>query len=101
MIEILRVNGEWINREVDPDEVFKEEPELQVPSFLRVERKLQAPDFLSGSQSREYMAKRMRRLMQEEDDRAAEEIWPFVNKVNMIVWSTACVMIGWIIAMIR
>ncbi len=101
MIEITKVNGKWINREVDPEEAFKEDRELQTPDFLKAERKLQAPEFLSGSQNREYMAKRVRRLMQEEEDRVAEEIQPIVNTVNMIGWSAACVMIGWIIAMIR
>ena len=42
----------------------------------------------------------LRRLMQEEEQRAAEEDQPITNAVNMIAWSVVCVMIGWIIALI-
>ena len=43
---------------------------------------------------------RLRRLMQDEEQRAAEEEQPIANTVNMIAWSVVCVMIGWIIALI-
>ena len=62
-----------------------EEKELQVPSF-------------NSDPARN--AKRLRRLMQEEEQRVAEEEQPITNTINMIAWSVACVMLGWIIAMI-
>ena len=40
-------------------------------------------------------------LMQEEEQRVAEEEQPITNTINMIAWSVACVMLGWIIAMIQ
>ena len=42
----------------------------------------------------------LRRLMQEEEQRAAKEEQPIVFTINMIAWSVACVMLGWIIALI-
>lgn len=79
MFEILKVNGEYVTEEVDQG------PALQVPSFV-------------GDPERNR--KRLRRLMEVEDLRAAEEQQPIVNTVNMIAWSLVCVMIGWIIALI-
>lgn len=79
MFEILKVNGEYVTEEVDQG------PALQVPSFV-------------GDPERNR--KRLRRLMEVEDLRAAEEAQQIVNTVNMIGWSAACVMIGWIIALI-
>ena len=43
---------------------------------------------------------RLRRLMQEEEQRAAKEEQSIVFTINMIAWSVACVMLGWIIALI-
>ena len=39
-------------------------------------------------------------LMQEEEQRAAKEEQSIVFTINMIAWSVACVMLGWIIALI-
>lgn len=80
MFEIIKVNGKYVMEEVDQSRA------PQVPSFM-------------SDPARN--AKRLRRLMQEEEQRAAEETQQVVNTVNMIGWSAACVMIGWIIAMIR
>lgn len=79
MFEILKVNGEYVTEEVDQG------PALQVPSFV-------------GDPERNR--KRLRRLMEVEEQRAAEEEQPIANTVNMIAWSVVCVMIGWIIALI-
>lgn len=79
MFEIIKVNGEFVMDEVDQG------PALQVSSFVN---------------DPERNAKRLRRLMDEEERRAAEEAQQIVNTVNMIGWSAACVMIGWIIALI-
>ena len=79
MFEILKVNGEYVTEEVDQG------PALQVPSFV-------------GDPERNR--KRLRRLMEVEDLRAAEEQQPIVNTINMVAWSVVCVMIGWIIALI-
>lgn len=78
MIEIIKVlNGEPV--------MLADEKELQVPSFV-------------SDPNRNL--KRIRRLAEEEDRRAADEEQPIVNTVNMIAWSLVCVMIGWIIALI-
>lgn len=77
MIEIIKVlNGEPV--------MLADEKELQVPSFV-------------SDPSRNL--KRIRRLAEEEDYRAEEE-QPIANTINMIAWSVACIMIGWIIALI-
>lgn len=79
MFEIVKVNGEF---------VMDEEDQSRAP---------QVPSFMSDPARN---AKRLRRLMQEEEQRAAEEEQPIANTVNMIAWSVVCVMIGWIIALI-
>lgn len=68
------------------------------PVMLVEEKELQVPSFISDPARN---AKRLRRLMQEEEQRAAEEEQPIVNTINMIAWSVACIMLGWIIAMIQ
>ena len=78
MVEIVKIlNGEPV--------ILTEEKKLQVPSFV-------------NDPSRNL--KRIRRLAEEEDRRAADEEQPIVNTVNMIAWSVVCVMIVWIIALI-
>ena len=79
MFEIIEVNGKYVMDEVDQG------PALQVSSFVNDPAR---------------NAKRLRRLMQEEEQRAAEKEQPIANAVNMIAWSVVCVMIGWIIALI-
>ena len=79
MFEIIKVNGKYVMDEVDQG------PALQVSSFVN---------------DPERNAKRLRRLMDEEERRAAEEAQPIVNTINLIAWSVACIMIGWIIALI-
>ena len=79
MFEIIKVEGEFVKEEIDQSRA------PQVPSFM-------------SDPARN--AKRLRRLMQEEEQRAAEEEQPIANTVNMIAWSVACVMLGWIIALI-
>ena len=79
MFQIIKVNGEFVKEEVDQSRA------PQVPSFM-------------SDPARN--AKRLRRLMQEEEQRAAEEEQPIANTINMIAWSVACVMLGWIIALI-
>lgn len=79
MFEIIKVNGKYVMDEVDQSRA------PQVPSFV-------------SDPARN--AKRLRRLMQEEEQRLAEEEQPIVNTINLIAWSVACIMIGWIIAMI-
>ncbi len=80
MFEIIKVNGKYVMDEVDQSRG------LQVPSFVNDPAR---------------NAKRLRRLAEEEERRAAEEVQQVVNKINLVTWSVACVMIGWIIAMIR
>lgn len=78
MVEIVKIlNGEPV--------ILTEEKKLQVPSFV-------------NDPSRNL--KRIRRLAEEEDRRAEEEVQPIVNMVNRIAWSVACVVLGWIIALI-
>ena len=78
MIEIVKIlNGEPV--------ILTEEKKLEVPSFV-------------NDPSRNL--KRVRRLAEEEDRRAEEEVQPIVNMVNRIAWSVACVVLGWIIALI-
>lgn len=79
MFEIIKINGKYVMDEVDQSRA------PQVPSFM-------------SDPARN--AKRLHRLMQEEEQRTAEEEQPIVNTVNMIAWSVVCVMIGWIIALI-
>lgn len=79
MFEIIEVNGKYVMDEVDQG------PALQVSSFVRDPAR---------------NAKRLRRLMEEEEQRAQEEIQPIVNTINMIAWSVACVVLGMIIRMI-
>ena len=57
----------------------------------------QVPSFMSNPERNKM---RLRRLMQKEEQRTAEEEQPITNTVNMIAWSVVCVMIGWIIALI-
>lgn len=84
MIQIIKVRDTFVTREVDqmPDS----EPELQVPDISR-----------DPERARQHM----RRLMEEEDLRAAEEEQPIVNAINMVYWSVACVMIGMLMAMMK
>lgn len=78
MIEIIKVlNGEPV--------MLADEKELRVPSFV-------------SDPNRNL--KRIRCLAEEEDYRAEEEVQPIVNMVNRIAWSVACVVLGWIIALI-
>lgn len=78
MIEIIKVlNGEPV--------MLVDEKELQVPSFV-------------SDPNRNL--KRIRRLAEEEDQRTEEEVQPIVNMVDRIAWSVACVVLGWIIALI-
>lgn len=79
MFEIVKVNGEFVLEEVDQS------------------RAPQVPSFMSDPKRNKI---RLRRLMQEEEQRAADEEQPIVNAVNLIAWSVVCVMIGWIIALI-
>lgn len=76
MLEIIKVNGKYVMDEVDQSRG------PQVPSFVRDPAR---------------NAKRLRRLMEEEEQRAQEEIQPIVNTINMIAWSVACVVFGMII----
>ena len=71
MFEIVKVNGEFVMDEVDQSRA------PQVPSFM-------------SDPARN--AKRLRRLMQEEQ--------PIANTINMVAWSVACVVFGVIIRMI-
>ena len=75
VFQIIKVNGEFVKEEVDQS------------------RAPQVPSFMSDPE-------RMRRLMQEEEQRAAKEEQSIVFTINMIAWSVACVMLGWIIALI-
>lgn len=79
MFEIVKVNGEFVMDEVDQS------------------RAPQVPSFMSDPERNKI---RLRRLMDEEERRAAEEAQPIVNTINLIAWSVACIMIGWIIALI-
>ena len=79
MFQIIKVNGEFVKEEVDQSRA------PQVPSFM-------------SDPERNKM--RLRRLMQEEEQRAAKEEQSIVFTRNMIAWSVACVMLGWIIALI-
>lgn len=79
MFEIIEVNGKYVMDEVDQS------------------RGLQVPSFMSDPERNKM---RLRRLMQEEEQRTAEEEQPIANATNMIAWSVVCVMIGWIIALI-
>ncbi len=78
MIEIVKIlNGEPV--------ILTEEKKLQVPSFVNDPKR---------------NLNRVRRLAEEEDYRAEEAVQPIVNMVNRIAWSVACVVLGWIIALI-
>lgn len=78
MIEIIKVlNGEPV--------MLVDEKELQVPSFV-------------SDPNRNL--KRIRRLAEEEDHRAEEEVQQIANTINMIAWSVACAVFGAIIRMI-
>lgn len=79
VFQIVKVNGEFVKEEVDQSRA------PQVPSFM-------------SDPERNKM--RLRRLMQEEEQRAAKEEQSIVFTINMIAWSVACVMLGWIIALI-
>ena len=80
MFEIIKVNGKYVMDEVDQSRG------PQVPSITRDPAR---------------NAKRLRRLMEEEEQRAQEEIQPIVNTINMISWSAACVVLGMILGMVR
>lgn len=79
VFQIIKVNGEFVKEEVDQSRA------PQVPSFM-------------SDPERNKM--RLCRLMQEEEQRAAKEEQSIVFTINMIAWSVACVMLGWIIALI-
>lgn len=79
VFQIVKVNGEFVKEEVDQSRA------PQVSSFM-------------SDPERNKM--RLRRLMQEEEQRAAKEEQSIVFTINMIAWSVACVMLGWIIALI-
>lgn len=79
VFQIIKVDGEFVKEEVDQSRA------PQVPSFM-------------SDPERNKM--RLRRLMQEEEQRAAKEEQSIVFTINMIAWSVACVMLGWIIALI-
>ena len=79
VFQIIKVHGEFVKEEVDQSRA------PQVPSFM-------------SDPERNKM--RLRRLMQEEEQRAAKEEQSIVFTINMIAWSVACVMLGWIIALI-
>ncbi len=80
MFEIIKVNGKYVMDEVDQSRG------PQVPS-------------ITSDPARN--AKRLRRLMEEEEQRAAKEVWPTVNAINMVCWSIACVVFGMILEMVR
>lgn len=80
MFEIIKVNGKYVMDEVDQSRG------LQVPSFVNDPAR---------------NAKRLRRLMEEEEQRAAKEVQPMVNAINMTCWSVACVVFGMILGMMR
>lgn len=87
IIQIVKVNGtcdEFVTREVDqmPDP----EPELQVPDISRDPARIR---------------QHMRRLMEEEELRAAEEEQPIVDAINTVVLIVCSMMIGMILMMIR
>lgn len=84
MIQIIKVRDTFVTREVDqmPDS----EPELQVPDISR-----------DPERARQHL----RRLMQEEELRAAEEEQPIVNAINMVCLMACSMMIGMILMMIR
>lgn len=79
VFQIIKVNGEFVKEEVDQS------------------RAPQVPSFMSDPERNKI---RLRRLMQEEEQRAAKEEQSIVFTINMIAWSVACVMLGWIIALI-
>lgn len=80
MFQIIKVNGEFVKEEVDQSRA------PQVPSFM-------------SDPERNKM--RLRRLMQEEEQRAAKEEQPIVDTINMVAWSAACVVLGMLLATIR
>ena len=59
-------------------------------------RGLQVPSFVNDPARN---AKRLRRLMEEEEQRTAKEVQPMVNAINMMCWSVACVVFGMILGM--
>ena len=65
MFEIIKVNGKYVMDEVDQSRA------PQVPSFM-------------SDPARN--AKRLRCLMQEEEQRVAKEEQPIANTINMIAW---------------
>lgn len=79
MFEIIKVEGEFVKEEIDQSRA------PQVPSFMR---------------DSERNKMRLRRLMQEEEQIAAEEEQPITNTINMAAWSVACVVFGVILRMI-
>ena len=82
MIEIIVKNGQITRREVD----HVPEPELQVPDISR---------------DPERIRQHMRRLMQEEDLRAAEEEQPIVDAINTVALMACSMVIGMLLMMIR
>lgn len=84
MIQILKVGEDFVTREIDqmPDP----EPELQVPDISRDPARIK---------------QHMRRLMEEEELRAAEEEQPIVNAINMVCLMACSMMIGMILMMIK
>ena len=80
MFEIIKVNGKYVMDEGDQSRG------LQVPSFVN---------------DPAHNAKRLRRLVDEQEQRAAEEAQQVVNKINFFAWSAACVVLGMLLATIR
>ena len=65
--------------------------------MLTEEKKLQVPSFVNDPKRN---LNRVRRLAEEEDRKAEEEVQPIVNMVNNIAWSVVCVLIGMELMMI-
>lgn len=82
MIEIIKVRDTLVTSEVDqmPDQ----EPELQVPDISR-----------DPARSRQHI----RRLMAEEDRRAAEEEQPIADTINTVCLMVCSMVFGMILAM--
>lgn len=84
MIQILKVGEDFVTREVD--QIQLSEPELQVPDIRA--------DPVRGKNH-------LRRLMEEEDLRAAEEEQPIVDAINTVVLIVCSMVIGMILMMIK
>lgn len=82
MHQILKVGEDFVTREVDQ----MSEPELQVPDISR---------------DPERIRQHMRRLMEEEELRVAEEEQPIVNTINMVCLIVCSMMVGMLLMMIK